>query len=224
MSLSRINVDAIEGLPLIGLRRDVGTSWPYRVKRLIDIVVASLALVIGAPLWLLVALAIKLDSPGPVLFGQVRVGYRGEPFTFLKFRSMQVNASQMDDALREQSDERTLLKDRGDPRVTRVGRFLRRTSIDEIPQLINILKGEMSLVGPRPLRPYEVIDFEDWEKGRFEMRPGLTGLWQVRGRSDIQFDERILMDLYYIDNWSLRLDLQILIQTIPAVLAGRGAY
>jgi lipopolysaccharide/colanic/teichoic acid biosynthesis glycosyltransferase len=102
--------------------------------------------------------------------------------------------------------------------------LLRRMSLDEIPQLINILKGEMSLVGPRPLRPYEIADFEEWEKGRFEMTPGLTGLWQVRGRSDIKFDERILMDLYYIENWSLRLDLQILVQTIPAVLMGRGAY
>jgi exopolysaccharide biosynthesis polyprenyl glycosylphosphotransferase len=224
MSLSRIDVDAIEGLPLLGLKRGLSTSWQYRMKRLFDIVVSATLLIVGAPLWLLLALAIKLDSPGPVLFGQVRVGYRGEPFSFLKFRSMRTDAAQLDAQLIAKSEERTLLKQRSDPRVTRVGALLRRTSLDEIPQLFNILRGEMSLVGPRPLRPYECTDFEDWEKGRFEMRPGLTGLWQVRGRSDIKFDERILMDLYYIDNWSLRLDFQILLQTIPAVAFGRGAY
>jgi exopolysaccharide biosynthesis polyprenyl glycosylphosphotransferase len=224
LSLSRINVDTIEGIPLIGLRRDAVNHFQLRIKRLLDIAIASGVLLIGAPIWLLAALAIKLDSPGPVLFSQQRIGLRGEPFGFLKFRSMRINASQMDTELRAQSDERTLLKERTDPRVTRVGRLLRRMSLDEIPQLINILKGEMSLVGPRPLRPYEIIDFEEWEKGRFEMTPGLTGLWQVRGRSDIKFDERILMDLYYIENWNLRLDLQILLQTIPAVLMGRGAY
>jgi exopolysaccharide biosynthesis polyprenyl glycosylphosphotransferase len=224
MSLSRINVDAIEGVPLLGLRRGLNSTWGARVKRSIDIVAASSILIVGGPLWLLLALAIKLDSPGPVLFGQARVGYRGEIFSFLKFRSMRTSATQMDEHLVNLSDDRTLLKARSDPRVTHVGRLLRRASLDEIPQLINVLRGEMSLVGPRPLRAYEVENLEDWERGRFEMRPGLTGLWQVRGRSDIKFDERILMDLYYIENWSLRLDFQILLQTIPAVLLARGAY
>jgi exopolysaccharide biosynthesis polyprenyl glycosylphosphotransferase len=224
LSLSRINVDTMEGIPLIGLRRDTVNQFQLRIKRLLDIILASGVLLVGAPIWALIALAIKLDSPGPILFSQERIGLRGEPFGFLKFRSMRVNANELDAQLRAKSDERTLLKARTDPRVTRMGSLLRRTSLDEIPQLINILKGEMSLVGPRPLRPYEIVDFEEWEKGRFEMAPGLTGLWQVRGRSDIKFDERILMDLYYIENWSLRLDLQILAQTIPAVLLGRGAY
>ena len=224
LSLARINVDAIEGVPLIGLRRGFASSWQYALKRALDIVGASLVLLVGAPIWLLVALAIKLDSPGPVLFSQPRIGYRGEPFQFLKFRSMHVNAEKIVEKLRAEHPEKALFKDRHDPRRTRVGRFIRPTSIDEIPQMINVLRGEMSLIGPRPLPPYESENYDEWERGRFEMRPGLTGLWQVRGRSNITFDEMILMDLYYIENWSLRLDLQIMLRTPAAVLLRRGAY
>jgi exopolysaccharide biosynthesis polyprenyl glycosylphosphotransferase len=224
LSLSRINVDTIEGIPLIGLRRDTVNQFQMRVKRLFDIVIASAALLFGAPIWLLVALAIKLDSPGPILFSQQRIGLRGEPFGFLKFRSMRVDAEEVLDELRTTAAERNLFKQKNDPRRTRVGRFIRPFSIDEIPQLINVLRGEMSLIGPRPLPVVESRNYDDWEKGRFEMKPGLTGLWQVRGRSDIKFDEMILMDLYYIENWSLKLDLQIILQTIPAVLLRRGAY
>jgi exopolysaccharide biosynthesis polyprenyl glycosylphosphotransferase len=227
LSLSRIDVDSIEGVPLIGMRRTLTTGWQRAVKRTMDIVGAGIALLIGAPIWLLVALAIKLDSPGPVLFRQVRVGYRGETFNLFKFRSMHANADQIYAAfLAQQRDHPTekVFKDKRDPRHTRVGRFIRRTSLDEIPQFINVLKGEMSLVGPRPLQPMERDSFEDWEQAHVEVPPGLTGLWQVRGRSTITFDERILMDLYYIENWSLRLDLQILLRTIPAVLFSRGAF
>jgi exopolysaccharide biosynthesis polyprenyl glycosylphosphotransferase len=224
LSLSRINVDTIEGIPLIGLRRDTVNQFQMRIKRLIDIVIASSVLMIGSPLWLLVALAIKLDSAGPVLFSQQRIGLRGEPFGFLKFRSMRVDAEEVLEKLRTTTAERNLFKQKNDPRRTRVGRFIRSFSIDEIPQLINVLRGEMSLIGPRPLPVVESTNYDDWEKGRFEMKPGLTGLWQVRGRSDIKFDEMILMDLYYIENWSLKLDLQIIVQTIPAVLMRRGAY
>jgi exopolysaccharide biosynthesis polyprenyl glycosylphosphotransferase len=224
LSLSRINVDTIEGIPLIGLRRDTVNQFQMRIKRLIDIVIASSVLLIGAPVWLLVALAIKLDSAGPVLFSQQRIGLRGEPFGFLKFRSMRVDAENVLAKLRTTAAERNLFKQKNDPRRTRVGRFIRPFSIDEIPQLINVLRGEMSLIGPRPLPLVESTNYDDWEKGRFEMKPGLTGLWQVRGRSDIKFDEMILMDLYYIENWSLKLDLQIILQTIPAVLMRRGAY
>ncbi|HKV84504.1 MAG TPA: sugar transferase [Ktedonobacterales bacterium] len=226
LSLSRIDVDAIEGIPLIGLRRSLTNTWQYRVKRLIDVLGALAALILTAPLWALISLAIKLDSPGPVLLKQTRLGYRGQPFGCYKFRSMHTNADQMLQSLREQNggDERGKFKLKHDPRRTRVGRFIRRTSIDELPQILNVLRGEMSLVGPRPPVPDEYERYEDWEKARLEMPPGITGLWQVRGRSDIDFDEMVLMDLYYIENWRLRLDIQILFQTIPAVLSRRGAY
>ena len=226
LSLSRIDVDALEGIPLIGLRRSLTNSWQYRVKRLIDMVGAVVTLIVTAPLWALIALAIKLDSPGPVLLKQTRLGYRGQAFGCYKFRSMYINADQMLQKLREENggDERGKFKLKHDPRRTRVGRFIRRASIDELPQILNVLRGEMSLVGPRPPVPAEYDRYEDWEKARLEMPPGITGLWQVRGRSDIDFDEMVLMDLYYIENWRLQLDIQILFQTIPAVLSRRGAY
>jgi exopolysaccharide biosynthesis polyprenyl glycosylphosphotransferase len=227
LSLSRIDVDAVEGVPLIGLRRSLHSSWQRSLKRTLDVLVAGAILLVGAPLWLLVALAIKLDSPGPVLYSQERMGFRGERFGMLKFRSMHLNADRIHELLRAQNgavDRPVIFKDRRDPRRTRVGRFIRRMSIDEIPNLMNVLRGEMSLVGPRPPLPTEVEDYEDWERARLEATPGITGLWQVRGRSDIDFDEMVLMDLYYIENWSLRLDLQILLRTIPAVLFSHGAY
>jgi lipopolysaccharide/colanic/teichoic acid biosynthesis glycosyltransferase len=160
------------------------------------------------------------------LYHQQRIGYRSKRFGLPKFRSMSVDAEEQLDDVRHMApgDERGKFKLRNDPRCTLTGRFLRRTSLDEIPQLLSVLRGEMSLVGPRPPLVVEYERYEDWEKGRLEMVPGLTGLWQVRGRSDIDFDEMVLMDLYYIENWSLRLDFQILLQTIPAVLASRGAY
>ena len=228
LSLSRIHLDEIEGVPLIGLRRSVTTDWERTIKRVIDIVGAGAVLLIGAPVWLLVALAIKLDSPGPVLYRQVRVGYRGELFNIIKFRSMYLNGDQMLAPLLAGAgnhQREKVYKERNDPRVTRVGRFIRRTSLDEIPQFINVFKGDMSLVGPRPLQQVERDDGTDWwQTTHVEMRPGLTGLWQIRGRSNITFDERILMDLYYIESWSLWLDLRILVRTIPALLFSRGAF
>jgi exopolysaccharide biosynthesis polyprenyl glycosylphosphotransferase len=225
MSLSRIDVDAVEGIPLIGLRRSLSSTWQRTLKRVLDVAIALAVLLIGSPLWLLIALAVKLDSPGPVLYGQTRLGYRGEPFQFLKFRSMHVNADQLLEELRAQQHDRAVIfKDRNDPRRTRVGSFLRKASLDEIPNLINVLRGEMSVVGPRPPLPSEFENYEDWEKARLEATPGITGVWQVRGRSDIDFDEMVLMDLYYIENWSLRLDIQLILRTIPAVLFRRGAY
>jgi exopolysaccharide biosynthesis polyprenyl glycosylphosphotransferase len=229
LSLSRIGVDAIEGIPLIGLRRSLTSTWQYRVKRLMDIVIAGAVLLVGSPVWLLLALAIKLDSPGPIFYRPKRLGYRATPFRMFKFRSMHVNADALLARMREvqgavEGDERGKFKLKDDPRRTRVGRFIRATSLDEIPQLINVLRGDMSIVGPRPPEPSEVDRYEDWEKARLEMPVGITGLWQVRGRSDIDFNEMVLMDLFYIENWNLRLDLQILLQTIPAVLLRRGAY
>ncbi len=226
MSMSRIDVDDIEGIPLIGLRRNLTSSLQFRIKRAIDIGGALAIMLLGAPIWLLIALAIKLDSPGSVLHYQTRLGYRGQPFTCFKFRSMYVNADQLRARLEvaTDGDQRGKFKLKDDPRRTRVGRFIRAASLDEVPQILNVLRGEMSLIGPRPPLPVEFEKYEDWEKARLEMPPGITGLWQVRGRSDIDFDEMVLMDLYYIENWSLRLDLQIALQTIPAVLSRRGAY
>lgn len=225
LSLSSLDMDTIEGIPLIGIKHTGIGPWQYVLKRAMDITLAGLVLLLGSPLWLLIALAIKLDSRGPVLFKQERLGYEGEPFLLYKFRSMHNRAEKALPHLRSKSDvSGPMFKLKDDPRRTRVGKFLRKTSLDEIPQLLNVLKGDMSLVGPRPPLASEVAQYEEWEKGRLEIRPGMTGLWQVRGRSELDFDEMVLLDLYYIENWSLRLDLQILLQTIPAVLFSRGAY
>ncbi len=225
LSLSRIDMDTIQGIPLIGIKSAGISPWQYTLKRGMDIIIAGLILLLGAPLWLLIALAIKLDSKGPVLFNQERLGYQGRPFMLYKFRSMHNRAEKGQARLQPRNQvSGPMFKLKDDPRRTRVGKLIRKTSIDEIPQLLNVLKGEMSLVGPRPPLASEVAQYEEWEKGRLEVRPGMTGLWQVRGRSELDFDEMVLLDLYYIENWSLRLDLQILLQTIPAVLFSRGAY
>lgn len=225
LSLSRIDMEAIEGIPLIGIKQVSLNKLQQFIVRMVDIVVASLVLLIGSPIWLCIALSVKLSSPGPILNKQTRVGLDGEWFDMLKFRSMYMDAEQrLADLMAKNEAQGPLFKMKDDPRRTPVGKFLRRTSLDEIPQMINILRGEMSLVGPRPPIPREVAQYEDWQKRRLAIKPGLTGLWQVRGRSDISFDEGVLMDLYYIENWSMRLYFQILLRTIPAVLSRRGAY
>ena len=225
MSLSRVDVDDLGGVPLVGVR-EVGFGQKVRtIKRLVDIAGAALGLTLGAPLLGLAALAIRLDSPGPVIFRQTRVGANGRPFEIYKFRSMYQGAEQELEELRDRSEvDGPIFKMRDDPRVTPVGRFLRRTSLDELPQLWNVLIGDMSLVGPRPPLPSEVSEYMEWHKKRLEVRPGLTGLWQVSGRSLLSFDEQCLLDIYYIENWSLWLDFQILLRTIPEVLFGNGAY
>ncbi|MGE5619283.1 MAG: undecaprenyl-phosphate glucose phosphotransferase [Sphingomonadaceae bacterium] len=225
MRLNRVDVDSVNGIPLIAVSESRIQGSNLVVKRVLDVVVAVVALTLLSPLLLLVALAIKLDSPGPVLFRQVRVGRDGLPFTLYKFRSMRRDAEQQLEQLQALNEATgPLFKIRDDPRMTRVGRLLRRSSIDELPQLINVLKGEMSLVGPRPPLPHEVEKYEDWHLRRLEASPGLTGLWQVSGRSEIPFDEMVMLDIYYIENWSLGLDLSILLRTIPAVLSGGGAF
>ncbi len=225
LSLAQIDMDTLEGIPLIGIKRAIIGPWQHHLKRATDILIAGLVLLLCAPIWLLAALAIKLDSPGPILFKQERLGYRGRPFLLYKFRSMRHHADRERSLLyRLNEADGPLFKIKADPRRTRVGKFIRKTSIDELPQLLNVLRGEMSLVGPRPPLPSEVAQYKAWEKGRLEVPPGITGLWQVRGRSELDFEEMVLMDLYYIENWSLRLDLQILLKTIPAVLFSRGAY
>ena len=198
----------------------------YRLaKRALDVTVASIALVLLAPVMFLIALAIKLDSPGPVLFRQVRIGRGGKPFWFIKFRSMVKNAEQMKRDLMMHNEVKggPVFKMRNDPRITRVGRFLRRYSLDELPQLIHVLHGEMSLVGPRPPLPSEVANYGEWEMRRLSVTPGLTCLWQISGRSDIGFREWVELDHIYIDTMSFWTDLKILLFTIPAVLTGKGA-
>ncbi len=225
LSLNQVDTQYLDGIPLIGLR-DLQLSGPDRlVKRAVDVVVASLGLLVASPVLLLAAVAIKLDSPGPILHQQVRVGKGGRHFTLYKFRSMKVNADAELERLRPSNEAGGVtFKMRADPRRTRVGRWLRRLSIDELPQLWNVLRGDMSLVGPRPPLPSEVSRYEEWHRHRLEVAPGLTGLWQVSGRSEVPFDEMVLMDLWYIEHWSLGLDLKILFRTIPAVLLARGAY
>jgi exopolysaccharide biosynthesis polyprenyl glycosylphosphotransferase len=195
------------------------------LKRTVDIVGAALALTLGAPCLGLIAAAIRLDSPGPTIFRQTRVGANGKVFRMYKFRSMYEGAEQKLDEIRDQSEvDGPIFKMRDDPRVTRVGRILRRASLDELPQFWNVLLGDMSLVGPRPPLPSEVAEYMEWHKKRLEVRPGVTGLWQVSGRSLLSFDEQCLLDIYYIENWSLWLDFKILVRTIPEVLFGNGAY
>ncbi len=225
LSLSRIDMEAIEGIPLIGIKQASFNTFQRFITRIVDIIIAFAIMIIGSPLWLCIALAIRLTSHGEIIYKQTRIGWNGRPFKFYKFRSMYKNADQVLAALMAKNEAAgPLFKMRDDPRITPVGKFLRRTSLDEFPQIINVIKGDMSLVGPRPPLPNEVAQYQEWQKARLAIKPGLTGLWQVRGRSDISFDEGVLMDLYYIENWSLRLYFLILLRTIPAVLFSRGAY
>ncbi len=225
MSLSQVDVDDLGGVPLVGVREVGFDRGSLLVKRIVDIVGACVGLLLGVPLMALIALAIRLDSPGPVIFSQTRVGAGGKLFEIYKFRSMREGAEEELEQLRELNEaDGPIFKIRDDPRLTRMGRFLRCTSLDELPQLWNLLRGEISLVGPRPPTPGEVEGYQEWHKKRLEGRPGITGLWQVSGRSLLSFDEMVLLDIYYIENWSLWLDFKILMRTIPKVLSGEGAY
>lgn len=232
----KTEVDQIGALPMIQLFREPLPRAARIVKRSCDVIVAASALLLLAPLWLVIALLIKLDSRGSVFYRQERVGMDGRVFLFLKFRTMRAGA---DDALHREyqrkliagqpdvnlgDDARPVYKLRDDPRVTRTGRVLRRLSLDELPQLLNVLRGDMSLVGPRPPIPYEVEAYELWHRKRLDMKPGLTGLWQVSGRNRLSFDEMVRLDLFYIENWSLLLDLKIILRTLPVMLRGDDAY
>ncbi len=225
LSLSRIAVDAVGGIPLIAVKEVMISGSAFAIKRATDLILTLLLLVLLLPLMGIIALAIKLTSPGPMLFGQCRVGRGGRLFTAYKFRTMRVGAERELERLKHLNEASgPLFKIRNDPRVTPIGKFLRRTSCDELPQLWNVLRGEMSLVGPRPAIPSEVAQYEDWHRKRLEVSPGATGLWQVSGRSELTFDEMVMLDIYYIENWSPWLDLWILLRTIPTVLTARGAY
>lgn len=225
MSLSQVDIDDLGGIPLIGTKTVSIKGWNLALKRAIDVVFSSLFLVLLSPLMLLIAMLIKLDSPGPAIFKQTRIGRGGRPFTVYKFRSMHVGAELEREAVASLNEASgPLFKIRDDPRRTLLGKFLRRSSLDELPQLFNVLKGEMSLVGPRPALPCEVEQYQEWHKKRLETWPGMTGLWQVSGRSNLSFEDMVLLDIYYVENWSLWLDLKIALRTIPAILLGIGAY
>jgi exopolysaccharide biosynthesis polyprenyl glycosylphosphotransferase len=196
----------------------------YAVKRLVDIVCSATALVLLSPLLIGVAIAIKITSPGPVLFKQVRVGLHGAHFNMLKFRSMVVNADAMKDQLLAKNEQTgPVFKMKHDPRVTGIGRFIRKFSIDELPQLVNILRGDMTIVGPRPAVPKEVAQYKLWQRRRLSVRPGLTCYWQVGGRNEIGFEEWMQLDLRYVDNWNLKVDAELILKTVPVALFGRGA-
>ena len=214
-----------QGIPLFELRPPAFVGMDWVVKRGFDLVVSSLVLMLGLPLWLAIAAAVKLNSHGPVLYRDRRIGLGEREFGMLKFRTMVADAAGRQAELESSNEaDGPLFKIREDPRVTRVGAVLRRFSLDEVPQLWNVLRGEMSLVGPRPLplRDYERLDA--WHRKRYLVLPGVTGLWQISGRSSLGFDDLVRLDFFYLEHWSLWMDISILVKTIPAVATGRGAY
>jgi exopolysaccharide biosynthesis polyprenyl glycosylphosphotransferase len=215
----------VAGLPLIHVEAPEFTGGRKVVKYTVDRAMALFITLLALPLMLAIAIAVKVDSRGPVFFRQTRVGQGGREFDVYKFRSMVVDADRMLDHLAQHNETDGLMfKMRRDPRVTRVGRFLRKWSLDELPQLFNVLLGHMSLVGPRPPLPSEVAQYSGDVRRRLLVKPGMTGLWQVSGRSDLSWEDGIRLDLYYVENWSLAADLSILWKTAGAVLKGRGAY
>ncbi len=225
LSLSRVVIDDVGGIPLIGIREARMGTVDSVVKRMLDLTISILALLCIGWLMLVIAFVIRLDSAGPIIFMQTRIGRRGKPFTAYKFRSMRQGAEEEIPTLIELNEAKgPLFKIRNDPRRTRFGRLLRRTSLDELPQVFNVLRGEMSIVGPRPPMPSEVEQYQEWHKRRLEVSPGITGLSQVSGRSELTFDETAMLDIYYIENWTPWLDLWIMFKTIPTVLLARGAY
>jgi exopolysaccharide biosynthesis polyprenyl glycosylphosphotransferase len=218
----RLEVGRYGSRPYIGFAPVARVTW---LKRAVDLSLAVVALAAGGLVLLVIAAAVKRDSPGPVFYRQRRVGKDSVPFDMFKFRSMRQDAESLLGSLTDQNEATgPLFKIRQDPRVTRVGRILRRWSLDEVPQLLNVLRGEMSLVGPRPPLPAEVAKYEEWQLARLRARPGMTGLWQVSGRSEVPFNDMVRLDLHYVRNWSFGLDLEIMLRTIPAVVANRGAY
>ncbi|MBM3129811.1 MAG: undecaprenyl-phosphate glucose phosphotransferase [Chloroflexi bacterium] len=225
LSLSRVTIDDVGGIPLIAIREPQLGMVDAVIKRLMDLFFGSLLFLIAAPIMLVIAILIRLDSPGTIIFTQKRIGQYGHEFVTHKFRSMRQGAEKEQAALNGLNEATgPLFKIRDDPRRTRVGRWIRRMSLDELPQLLNVLRGEMSIVGPRPPTPEEVEQYQEWHKRRLDVRPGITGLSQVSGRSDLTFDETAMLDIYYIENWSPWMDLNIMLKTVPTVLLARGAY
>ena len=223
-SISRMELHEFDGFPLLSFSTTPTNEALMLVRRIMDIVIAGLAFVIFLPFMVLTAILIKLTSPGPVFFKQERCGLNGRLFRMYKFRSMIDNTEQLRFELETLNEmDGPVFKSSRDPRITLIGKFIRRFSIDEFPQLYNVLKGEMSLVGPRPPLPQEVSKYQRWQRRRLSMKPGLTCLWQISGRNEVSFEDWMKLDLTYIDNWSLLLDLKILLKTVPVVLLGKGA-
>ena len=225
LNLSRVSVEDLGGIPLIGLKVTRFTESGMLAKRMLDVLVSLSILPFVMPFFLLIGLLVRLESAGPIFFTQIRVGRFGKTFKIYKFRSMSVDAESQQHELSQLNQAAApLFKIPEDPRLTWMGRWLRKSSLDELPQLINVLQGDMSIVGPRPGLPKEVDQYKQWHRQRLDVLPGITGLWQVSGRSDIAFDEMCLLDIYYIENWSLPLDVILILRTIPKVFLGRGAY
>jgi len=224
-SIARMELDEFDGFPLLSFSTTPTNEALMFIRRILDVVLATVVVSVLGPLFMLpAAILIKLTSRGPILFKQVRCGLNGRQFVMYKFRSMVDNAEQLRvelDALNEMDGP--VFKSSRDPRVTPIGKFIRRFSIDELPQVFNVLRGDMSLVGPRPPLPQEVARYERWQRRRLSMKPGMTCLWQISGRNEVSFEDWMKLDLTYIDNWSLLLDLKILLKTVPVVLLGRGA-
>jgi exopolysaccharide biosynthesis polyprenyl glycosylphosphotransferase len=221
---AQVQIEDMDGMPLLSFATAPTSHLKLLAKRALDVAVAALLLLLGLPVVLMIAVAIKLTSGGSVLFRQTRCGLNGRSFTLYKFRTMVEDAEERRRELLHLNEmDGPVFKLRADPRVTSVGRFLRRFSLDELPQLWNVLRGDMSLVGPRPPIPEEVAKYERWQRRRLAMKPGMTGLWQISGRNELDFRRWMELDLEYIDSWTPLLDLKILVKTIPAVLSGRGA-
>jgi exopolysaccharide biosynthesis polyprenyl glycosylphosphotransferase len=236
LSFPSATLDGFGGIPVIDLGQPGIHGLPRLSKRVFDVAMAVMMLILSAPLMLLIVALIKLESPGGVIYRQQRIGENGRLFNMLKFRSMRADSDEAAHKAHVQrlielnlspeelaAEGQSSLKIEKDPRITRVGSFIRKTSLDELPQLFNVLRGDMSLVGPRPALPYEAELYQDWHKRRFEALPGMTGWWQVKGRNRVSFDEMVRMDLHYIDHTSVWLDLRLLLQTPWAVISGKGA-
>lgn len=224
IDLGRLRPQAVDGRTMLYVEPVIRGGWRASAKRVFDLVSATSILVVTAPIWIAAAIAVKLDSPGPVFYRQERIGRDGVPFVLTKFRTMEVGADQRLAELAELNEvDGPLFKIKHDPRVTRVGRILRKLSIDELPQLLTVFSGRMSMVGPRPALAHEVTEWDEQLRDRLRVLPGLTGMWQVSGRSSSSFDDYRRLDLYYVDNWSLAHDLRICARTVGVVLSGRGA-
>jgi len=222
---SKLEVDDIDGIPFISLLDPAQLGWQYFLKRCFDLSVSLILLLLLSPLLAVIALLIKLTSPGPVFYAQKRVGTGGRTFNLIKFRTMHRGADKkLKELLGEAGASKMFFKIKDDPRVTPLGRWLRKYSVDELPQLINVFKGEMSLVGPRPSSREEMDNCPPWMRKRLKVPPGITGLWQISGRSDSTDLESMQLDIYYIEHWTFWLDIKILLRTIPAVFLARGAY
>jgi len=225
LKMGELTIDSEYGLPILGVKPVSLQGANFFFKRFLDVLSSMLIISFSLPFFLFLCLLIYLDSPGPILYSHLRKGYRGKVFSFYKFRTMVKDADEKLEELKELSQRGgPVFKLLDDPRVTRIGKILRKYSLDELPQLVNVLRGEMSLIGPRPQVLWEAEHYDDYAKRRLKLLPGITGLWQVSGRADLSYEEMIRLDIYYLENWSLGLDLKILLKTIPAIFSRKGAY